>query len=159
MQQGERGVELSVGEVAKRSGLAISAIHFYEAKGLIQSQRNNGNHRRYHRGVLRLLSVIKVAQRAGVPLKEIKAALESLGPHHTITASSWDKLAHDWREDLNLRIKRLTRMRDTLGECIGCGCLSLDHCQLVNPDDQLAERGPGAHFLEDQLTSKDTGDS
>ena len=140
--------ELSVGEVAERSGLAISAIHFYENKGLIRSRRNNGNHRRYARGVLRKLAVIKVAQRAGISLAEIKTQMEQLGSDKTVSGKDWETLAQSWRNDLNERIERLTRMRDTLGFCIGCGCLSTEHCQLVNPDDKLAQQQPdGAYYL------------
>jgi len=140
--------ELSVGDVAKRSGLAVSAIHFYEAKGLISSRRNNGNHRRYARGVLRKLAVIKVAQRVGIPLKEIKEAMQALENDRTVTAKDWSDLAERWQDDLNQRIEQLIRMRDTIGYCIGCGCLSVDDCELMNPQDKLADDGPGAHFLD-----------
>lgn len=140
--------ELSVGDVAKRSGLAVSAIHFYEAKGLISSRRNNGNHRRYARGVLRKLAVIKVAQRVGIPLKEIKEAMQALENDRTVTAKDWSDLAERWQDDLNQRIEQLIRMRDTIGYCIGCGCLSVDDCELMNPQDTLADDGPGAHFLD-----------
>lgn len=140
--------ELSVGDVAKRSGLAVSAIHFYEAKGLISSRRNNGNHRRYARGVLRKLAVIKVAQRVGIPLKEIKEAMQALENDRTVTAKDWCDLAERWQDDLNQRIEQLIRMRDTIGYCIGCGCLSVDDCELMNPQDKLADDGPGAHFLD-----------
>lgn len=139
--------ELSVGEVAERSGLAISAIHFYENKGLIVSRRNNGNHRRYHRGVLRKLAVIKVAQRAGIPLAEIKAQMDLLGSDRTVTAKDWEALAQSWQADLNDRINRLTRMRDTLSYCLGCGCLSTEYCELVNPADELASKEKGAFYL------------
>lgn len=139
--------ELSVGEVAQRSGLAISAVHFYESKGLIESRRNNGNHRRYARGVLRKLAVIKVAQRAGIPLAEIKQQMDLLGSEKTITAKDWEELAKRWQSDLDERIGRLTRMRDTLGYCIGCGCLSTEYCELINPQDTLAEKESGAYYL------------
>lgn len=140
--------ELSVGDVARRSGLAVSAIHFYESKGLISSTRNNGNHRRYARGVLRKLAVIKVAQRVGIPLKEIKDAMQALENDRTVTAKDWRDLAERWRGDLDQRIEQLIRMRDTIGYCIGCGCLSVDDCELMNPQDKLGEDGPGAHFLD-----------
>lgn len=140
--------ELSVGEVAARSGVAVSTLHFYESKELISSQRNNGNHRRYHRGVLRKVAVIKVAQRAGIPLKEIKTAMSRLSNDKTVTAKDWAQLADNWRADLDQRINQLTRMRDTLGYCIGCGCLSVNDCELVNPEDTLSEQGPGAYFLD-----------
>ncbi len=140
--------ELSVGEVASRSGLPISTIHFYETKGLISSQRNNGNHRRYLRGVLRKLAVIKVAQKAGIPLSEIKQAMSQLSNDKTITADDWTQLAESWRAQLNERIDQLTRLRDTLGYCIGCGCLSVNDCELINPEDKLGEKGPGAYYLD-----------
>lgn len=150
--------ELSVGEVSARSGLAVSAIHFYEAKGLISSRRNNGNHRRYARGVLRKIAVIKVAQRAGIPLKEIKAAMDQLGNERTVTAKDWKQLAENWRHDLDERINQLSRLRDSIGFCIGCGCLSVDECELVNPADKLASEGPGAYYLENDYDEADLAD-
>ena len=140
--------EMSVGGVAERSGLAVSAIHFYESKGLISSRRNNGNHRRYDRGVLRKLAVIKVAQRAGVPLAEIKLHMSSLPKRKTINAEDWAKLAEHWRQDLDTRIEQLTLMRDLMSKCIGCGCLSVKDCELMNPKDELAEKSKGAYFFE-----------
>lgn len=140
--------ELSVGEVSSRSGLPVSTIHFYEAKGLISSQRNNGNHRRYLRGVLRKLAVIKVAQKAGIPLSEIKEAMGRLSNDKTITADDWTRLAESWQAQLNERINQLSRLRDTLGYCIGCGCLSVNDCELINPEDKLKDKGPGAYYLD-----------
>jgi MerR family transcriptional regulator, redox-sensitive transcriptional activator SoxR len=140
--------ELSVGEVAARSGLAVSAIHFYESKGLIKSARNNANHRRYPRDVLRKLGVIGVAQRAGIPLREISEALATLPDEGKVTAEQWSRLASLWREDLDERIDRLTRLRDTIGYCIGCGCLSVKDCSLMNANDKLAEEGAGARLLD-----------
>lgn len=137
---------LTVGEVAARSGVAVSALHFYEAKGLIRSVRNRGNQRRYHREILRRVAVIKVAQRAGIPLAEIGAALMSLPDHRTPTAADWARLSTRWRRDLDDRIDRLNQLRDQLDGCIGCGCLSLKACPLRNPHDRLAARGPGPHF-------------
>ena len=139
--------DLSVGEVAKRSGLAVSAIHFYESKGLIKSQRNRGNQRRYSSGVLRYLSIIKVAQRVGITLEEIKDVLGVYSYGMKMTSSQWEESAAVWRELLNERIKTLSRLRDEIDGCIGCGCLSLTDCPLRNPDDVLAEKGPGAHIL------------
>ncbi|MHA1566810.1 MAG: redox-sensitive transcriptional activator SoxR, partial [Alphaproteobacteria bacterium] len=139
---------LSVGEVAARGGIAVSAIHFYESKGLIESWRNNRNHRRYPRGVLRRLSVIKVAQRAGIPLREIKEALATLPNENNVTAGDWSKLATEWRADLDDRINRLTRLRESLGDCIGCGCLSVKECELMNADDKLSEQGSGPRLLD-----------
>jgi MerR family transcriptional regulator, redox-sensitive transcriptional activator SoxR len=138
---------LAVGEVARRSGLSISTLHFYETKGLIRSERNNGNHRRYAREVLRRVAVIKVAQRAGIPLAAIRAALASLPNGRTPTAKDWAGLASRWRQDLDARISELSKLRDQLTGCIGCGCLSLRACTLRNPDDALAAEGDGARLL------------
>jgi MerR family redox-sensitive transcriptional activator SoxR len=141
-------VELSVGEVARRSGVAVSTLHFYEAEGLIRSWRNQGNQRRYGREVLRRVAVIKVAQRAGIPLKAIGKALRALPGGRAPTAEDWKKLSAGWKADLNDRIARLTRLRDQLDGCIGCGCLSLGLCPLRNPWDRLAEQGPGPRLLD-----------
>lgn len=139
---------LSVGEVAARCGIAVSAVHFYERKGLISSIRTDGNQRRFHRGVLRKLAIIKVAQKTGIPLAEISDAFDKL-PHNTVPNSKdWEKLSSQWRDDLNDRIEQLTRLRDQLGQCIGCGCLSISDCPLRNPRDELAGDGPGARLLE-----------
>jgi len=134
---------LSVGEVAERSGVAISTLHFYEAEGLIESWRNGGNHRRYSRDVLRRIAVIRVAQRAGVPLKEIAEALKTLPQKRTPNAKDWARLSAGWRGELDARIETLTRLRDELSGCIGCGCLSLKACPLRNPGDALAAGGSG----------------
>lgn len=140
--------ELTVGEVAERSGVAVSTLHFYEAKGLIRSRRSAGNQRRYPRGVLRRVAVIKVAQRTGIPLAEIQAALAGLPDDHTPTADDWRALSTRWRAELSDRIARLTKLRDNLSDCIGCGCLSLQSCPLRNPHDALAGEGPGARLLD-----------
>src|ERR1700749_2552573 len=134
---------LTVGEVAARSGVAVSTLHFYEAKGLISSWRNSGNQRRYAREVLRRVSVIKVAQRTGIPLEEIREALATLPEKRTPTSEDWKKLSAVWRAQLDDRIERLTRLRDQLDGCIGCGCLSLESCPLRNPWDCLSAEGPG----------------
>ena len=140
--------ELSVGEVARRSGVAVSTIHFYEAKGLIRGWRSEGNQRRYPRGVLRRVAVIKVAQRTGIPLETIKQALAALPDDRAPSAEDWARLSQQWREDLDARIARLTRLRDELSECIGCGCLSLTMCPLRNPQDALGREGAGARILD-----------
>lgn len=140
--------ELTVGEVAKRTGVAVSALHFYEVKGLIASHRNSGNQRRYHRDVLRRVSLIKVAQNLGLTLSEVKAALDVLPKDEQASASDWKKLATRWKQHLNDRIHRLTNLRDQLTGCIGCGCLSMHECPLRNPWDKLAKKGPGARLLE-----------
>jgi MerR family redox-sensitive transcriptional activator SoxR len=139
---------LTVGEVADRSGLAVSALHFYEAKGLISSIRSRGNQRRFGRDVLRRLGIIKVAQRVGIPLAEIQAAFDTLPQGRTPTATDWQRLSAVWKEDLDTRISRLIALRDRLTDCIGCGCLSVESCPLRNPDDRLAKDGPGPRLLE-----------
>ena len=139
---------LTVGEVAARSGVAISALHFYESAGLIRSWRNQGNQRRYAREVLRRVGVIRVAQRAGISLAAIREALQTLPDERTPTREDWTRLSARWRADLNDRIERLTRLRDQLDGCIGCGCLSLGVCPLYNPADKLGKRGPGPQILD-----------
>lgn len=146
---------LTVGEVAARSGLAVSALHFYEAQGLISSWRNKGNQRRYPREVLRRVAVIKVAQRTGIPLKEIREALATLANKRTPTSEDWKKLSARWREQLSQRIERLTRLRDQLDGCIGCGCLSIESCPLRNPWDRLGAEGPGARLLDPEEPGND----
>ena len=140
--------ELTVGQVAARTGVAVSTLHFYEAKGLIHGWRNAGNQRRYARDVLRRVAVIKVAQRTGIPLAEIQSALSSLPDNRTPTAADWKKLSARWHAALEARIASLTRLRDQLDGCIGCGCLSLKACPLRNPWDALGEEGPGARLLD-----------
>ncbi|MBN1238855.1 MAG: redox-sensitive transcriptional activator SoxR [Gammaproteobacteria bacterium] len=139
---------LTVGEVAARSGVPVSTIHFYEAKGLITSWRNAGNQRRFPREVLRRIAVIKVAQRAGVPLADIRAAFATLPNERTPTMRDWRRLSKQWRAALDDRIRALTRLRDELDGCIGCGCLSTKHCPLRNPHDVLAEEGAGPRLLD-----------
>ncbi|HWL17555.1 MAG TPA: redox-sensitive transcriptional activator SoxR [Opitutus sp.] len=151
MKSCERGTfprKLTVGEVAKRSGVAVSAIHFYEAKGLILSWRNAGNQRRYPREVLRRVAIIKVAQRLGFPLADIRRALDALPQGRTPTARDWARLSARWHAELDDRIARLTKLRDQLTGCIGCGCLSMSDCPLRNPFDELAEEGAGPRLLE-----------
>jgi len=139
---------LTVGEVAARSGVAVSALHFYEARGLIASRRSEGNQRRYQREVLRRVAVIKVAQRVGIPLAEIGRALSALPEGRVPTSEDWQALSQRWRGELDARIARLTRLRDLLDGCIGCGCLSVRDCPLRNPRDALAEQGPGPRLLD-----------
>jgi MerR family redox-sensitive transcriptional activator SoxR len=140
--------ELGVGEVAARSGVAVSAIHFYETKGLITSWRNAANQRRYPREALRRVSIIKVAQRVGIPLVSIKAALDALPKGRTPTDQDWRRLSARWQAELDGRITRLSRLRDQLTGCIGCGCLSMQSCPLRNPCDEAAADGPGPQFIE-----------
>lgn len=139
--------ELTVGQVAARSGVAVSALHFYEARGLIRSQRTGGNQRRYGKDVLRRVAIIKVGQELGITLAEIGKALTSLPEHRTPTVKDWETLSRGWAADLDRRIARLQKLRDGLADCIGCGCLSIDKCALRNPHDILAQEGPGARRL------------
>ncbi|MEX5342941.1 redox-sensitive transcriptional activator SoxR [Pseudomonas sp. I2] len=144
---------LSVGQLAARSGVAVTALHFYEAKGLIHSTRNAGNQRRYARAMLRRVAVIKMAQRLGIALADIALALDTLPKDHTPTAEDWGRLSARWREDLSRRIDELTLLRDQLDGCIGCGCLSLKECPLRNHHDRLADEGPGPHPPEPPVHS------
>lgn len=140
--------ELTVGQVAARSGVAVTALHFYEAKGLIKSTRNPGNQRRYPRAVLRRVALIKVAQRLGIPLAEIGEALKNLPDNRAPTPADWQTLSAQWSRDLDERINQLVTLRDRLNGCIGCGCLSMEACPLRNQGDTLGKQGPGAHLLE-----------
>lgn len=139
--------ELTVGQLSARSGVAVSALHFYETKGLIRSRRTAGNQRRYPRDVLRRVAFIRLSQRVGMPLSAIRDALAELPEERTPTPEDWARLSAAWRGELDARIERLRQLRDDLTECIGCGCLSLGHCGLVNPDDRLGEQGPGPRRL------------
>ena len=140
--------ELGVGEVARRSGVTVSTLHFYEAKGLIRSLRSRGNQRRYPRSVLRRIAIIKVAQKAGISLSTILQALASLPEHRAPTLNDWRKLSTGWRMELDSRIRKLVELRDRLDDCIGCGCLSVTACPLRNPSDKLARQGAGPRLLE-----------
>jgi redox-sensitive transcriptional activator SoxR len=140
--------DLSVGELAARSGVAVSAIHFYETKGLLTSWRNAANQRRYPREALRRVSIVKVAQRLGIPLASIKTALDALPKGRTPTDKDWRRLSARWQAELDDRIVKLTRLRDQLTGCIGCGCLSMKQCPLRNPADELAAQGPGPQLIE-----------
>lgn len=139
--------ELTPGDVAQRSGVAVSALHFYESKGLITSFRNAGNQRRYTRDVLRRVGIIKIAQRIGIPLATISEHLMQFPPGKRMSPKEWKVLTAQWRQELDGRIEMLTRLRDDLDGCIGCGCLSMADCPLRNPDDQLSARGTGAILL------------
>jgi MerR family redox-sensitive transcriptional activator SoxR len=136
--------ELTPGELAHRSGVAISALHFYEREGLISSRRTSGNQRRYARATLRRVAFIRMSQRLGIPLAKVRQALATVPTERVPTSRDWAKLSAGWRQDLDDRILHLQRLRDNLADCIGCGCLSLRSCALFNPGDVLAEQGPGA---------------
>jgi MerR family redox-sensitive transcriptional activator SoxR len=138
---------LTVGQLAARSGVAVSALHFYEAKGLISSRRTSGNQRRYTRDTLRRVAFIRIAQRVGIPLREIRDALGRLPEKRTPTQEDWASLSEAWRTELDARIHKLTQLRDDLSDCIGCGCLSLARCKLSNPHDVLGNQGPGPRRL------------
>jgi MerR family redox-sensitive transcriptional activator SoxR len=140
-------MDLTIGEVAERSGVATSALRFYEREGLIESTRSAGGQRRYHRDVLRRVAFIRAAQHVGLSLDEIRDSLASLPDNRTPTAADWEKLSRSWRPLLDDRIHELERLRDRLDSCIGCGCLSLRACRLFNPGDVAAELGPGPRYL------------
>lgn len=145
--------ELTPGQLSDRSGVAVSALHFYEREGLISSRRTSGNQRRYHRETLRRVAFIRISQRVGIPLSEIRDALENLPEGRTPNRRDWAKLSTAWRANLDHRITQLSRLRDNLVGCIGCGCLSLGSCSLVNAHDRLGESGPGARVLDVDLNS------
>lgn len=136
---------LTVGQVAKRSGVAVSTLHYYESVGLIKSWRTLGNQRRYSRDVLRLIAIIKVAQRTGIALEDIKEALQTLPDQEHISAEDWRALSARWREALDKRIHDLMIIRDELDQCIGCGCLSLESCPLRNPGDYYGKEHSGSY--------------
>jgi len=140
-------VELTPGELSQRSGVAVSALHFYEREGLIVSRRTSGNQRRYARETLRRVAFIRMSQRLGIPLARIRGALATLPDDRVPTSKDWARLSAGWRADLDERILHLQRLRDNLAGCIGCGCLSLKTCLLTNPGDVLASSGPGAAKL------------
>ena len=140
--------ELTPGQLAERSGVAISALHFYERQGLIHSRRTSGNQRRYLRETLRRVAFIRASQRVGISLTEIHEALATLPEGRTPRRDDWERLSSLWRNDLDMRIEQLVRLRDELTNCIGCGCLSLETCALSNPHDELAQLGPGAPRLD-----------
>jgi MerR family redox-sensitive transcriptional activator SoxR len=139
--------ELTAGQLSARSGVTVSALHFYEEQGLISARRTAGNQRRYPRAMLRRVAFIRASQRVGIPLARIKEALDGLPANRTPTPADWARLSERWRADLDDRISQLLRLRDRLTGCIGCGCLSLANCHLVNPDDALGSQGPGARNL------------
>ncbi|MBO0829169.1 MAG: redox-sensitive transcriptional activator SoxR [Streptosporangiales bacterium] len=139
--------KLSIGELATRSGVAPSALRFYEAQGLIAAERTAGGQRRYQRVTLRRVAFIRAAQRIGLSLDEIANALTTLPENRTPTKADWSRLSRSWRGRLDQRIAELERLRDQLTECIGCGCLSLRACALRNAEDRLAGSGAGARIL------------
>ena len=139
--------ELTVGELARRSGVSVSALHFFERQGLLTSRRTSGNQRRYWRSALRRVALIRVAQRVGIPLAEVGEALSLLPSGRTPTRADWEQLSAAWQAKLDERMRVLQQLRAEFSDCIGCGCLSLDRCQLLNPDDRLGDDGPGPRRL------------
>jgi MerR family redox-sensitive transcriptional activator SoxR len=138
---------LTIGQVAARTGVATSALRFYEERGLIASERNGGGHRRYARPVIRRVAFILFAQRVGLTLEQIGEELAHLPTGRTPKREDWAQLSAGWRTRVDAQIAQLERLRESLTDCIGCGCLSLDRCALVNPDDRLGVEGPGARRI------------
>jgi MerR family redox-sensitive transcriptional activator SoxR len=153
--------ELTVGEVAARSGVAVSALHFYERKGLIRSHRTRGNQRRYDRDVLRRVSLIQFAQELGISLAEVGSSLSGLPEGRPPSRGDWERISKKWAVDLDRRIASLQVLRQKLTGCIGCGCLSIDRCAIFNAEDHLAARGTGPVLLrvEKRKSATRTGSS
>ncbi|MGW6742078.1 redox-sensitive transcriptional activator SoxR [Streptomyces sp. NPDC055025] len=146
--------ELTVGQLSARSGAAVSALHFYESKGLISSRRTSGNQRRYSRDTLRRVAFVRAAQRVGIPLATIRDALAELPEERTPNRDDWARLSAAWRSELDERIRQLGRLRDHLTDCIGCGCLALETCVLSNPGDVIGERMTGSRLLPERRAPK-----
>jgi len=138
---------LSIGAIASRTGLAITAIRFYESEQLITPTRNAGGQRQYRRDEIRRLSFIKISQNLGFSLKEIREALNTLPDGRTPTKKDWERLSQHFAKEIDQRIAHLTQLRENLSSCIGCGCLSLKSCRLYNPDDHASELGTGPRYL------------
>ena len=139
----------SIGAVAERTGVSTSALRFYESQELISAERSDSGHRRYPPDVIRRVSFIRLAQQVGLSLDEVRSALESLPGGRTPNQRDWERLASSWTPRLDEQIGILVRLRDRLTGCIGCGCLSLKACQILNPDDEVADRGPGPRYVLD----------
>ncbi|MFC0037771.1 redox-sensitive transcriptional activator SoxR [Actinomadura rayongensis] len=140
--------EMTISELGARSGVPTSTLRYYERAGLISSRRTSGNQRRYARDTLRRVAFVRVSQRVGIPLATIREALSLLPDERTPTREDWEVLSRRWHDQLDARIERLTRLRDNLTGCIGCGCLSIDLCSLANPHDSLGREGPGPRLLD-----------
>ena len=140
--------EISIGALSHRTGLPVSTIRFYDDNGLIQSNRNGGDHRRFERPHIRRVSFVIAAQKFGYTLPQIKELLNSLPNERTPTAEVWEQLSEKFRESLDAKIEKLQKLRDTLSDCIGCGCLSLKNCGLFNPQDIMGQDGPGPRRLD-----------
>lgn len=150
-----RAAHLTIGQLADRSGVATSALRYYESLGLIRSERTAGNQRRYPQSELRRVAFIRSAQRVGLTLDEVEEALATLPAGRTPTKADWSRLSRTWRPRIDEQIERLVRLRENLDGCIGCGCLSLRTCALRNPDDDAAPRGPGAVYLDPAKDRRD----
>lgn len=148
MKQESSEVWLTIGELAKRSGVSVATIRFYEEKDLIWSTRTASNQRRYQRAMLRRIAIVKAAQQVGISLKQIKETLSTLPKQQVATKKDWQIMSQQWQGQLDQQIMMLLQLRQQLDQCIGCGCLSLEQCPLRNPDDCLAEKAMGAHFQE-----------
>lgn len=144
---------LTIGEMAARAGVAVSALHYYERQGLIHAERTGGNQRRYGRDQLRRVAFIRMSQRVGIPLARVRTALDTLPTDHAPSTTDWRRLSGAWRAELDARIAVLHELRDDLDGCIGCGCLSVTRCALVNPQDARAAEGPGPRAVADILTA------
>ena len=140
-------MELTVGELAARSGVAVSALHFFERQGLISSRRTAGNQRRYRRDMLRRVAFVRIAQRVGIPLKEVAAILALLPDERTPTREDWARVSHCWQEELDRRMRHLEQLRNDFTGCVGCGCMSIDRCPLINPNDVMGREGAGPRRL------------
>lgn len=138
---------VTIGVVAERTGLAVSAVRFYESRGLIPSTRSTGGQRLFHRSVIRRVSFVLISQQLGFSLEEIRDALSSLPENRTPTKADWERLSRRFGKDIDDRIERLTQLRESLSSCIGCGCLSLAKCRLYNPEDRAVQLGSGPRFL------------
>src|SRR3954466_1215362 len=147
--------ELTVGDLARRAGVAVSTLHFYEAKGLISSRRTAGNQRRFTRDTLRRIAFVRIGQRVGVPLATLAEVLGRLPEGRVPTRADWAEVSASWRAELDTRLEQLQQLRDDFTDCVGCGCLSLDRCSLANNDDQLASHGSGPRRLIERRRSAD----
>ena len=147
--------DLSVGEMASRAGVPVSTVHYYEAEELIQSWRTDANHRRFDRRELRRVAIIRVAQTLGIPLAEVRSVLEQIPRDAAVGKADWAEASMVWRQEIDDRIAMLQRLRDQLGHCIGCGCLSLENCPLYNRDDRLGKNGPGPRRWTGKSSERD----
>jgi MerR family redox-sensitive transcriptional activator SoxR len=147
--------ELTIGELSARSGVAASALRFYEREGLIESTRSEGNQRRYAAVTLRRVALVQAGKTAGIPLERIRAALDTLPAGRSPTKRDWARLSRSWAEEVDARIATLQAIRGRLTTCIGCGCLSLKTCKLLNPGDEAAELGPGAQYFRQEVAAPD----